>query len=199
MRDLLPDIARWLDFEQPFAVATVVAVRRWAPRPPGAKMAVDVEGDVVGTVTGGSVEDAVVAVAQEQLVEGGPARVLSFGVSEADGWAVRMPGGGGVDVLVERFEGPSMELFLELARGGERAALVTELGGRPGGRRTVVLEHGVSGDPLPPAVMLSARKALWEERGELVEVGGTAFFVDVTAPGPKLVRLGSVDYAARVP
>ena len=37
---------------------------------------------------------------------------------------------------------------------------------------------------------------MWAERSELREVGDVSLFVDVTAPAPRLVVFGAVDYAA---
>ena len=37
---------------------------------------------------------------------------------------------------------------------------------------------------------------MWAERSELREVGEVSLFVDVTAPAPRLVVFGAVDYAA---
>ena len=51
------------------ALATVIAVKRSAPRPPGSKMAVNEHGEISGAVSGGCVEGAVVEVA-EQVING---------------------------------------------------------------------------------------------------------------------------------
>ena len=86
---------------RPVALATVVAVKRSAPRPPGAKMAVS-SGEVSGAVSGGCVEGAVVEVAEE--VTGGAPRLLHFGIADSEAWDVGLPCGGEIDVWVERYE-----------------------------------------------------------------------------------------------
>ena len=55
MRDVLPDIERWRERGDRIAVATVVGVKRSAPRAPGAKMAVSDKCDIAGGVSGGCV------------------------------------------------------------------------------------------------------------------------------------------------
>jgi xanthine dehydrogenase accessory factor len=85
------------------ALATVVATKRSAPRPPGAKMAINSRGEVSGMVSGGCVEGAVVEVAEEILLGGEP-RLLHFGIADSDAWDVGLPCGGEIDVWVERYE-----------------------------------------------------------------------------------------------
>jgi len=103
MKDVIEDIDTWLARGDSAAIATVVNVKRSAPRPPGAKMAVNEHGEVSGAVSGGCVEGAVVEVAAEVLA-GGPPRLLHFGIADSDAWDVGLPCGGEIDVFVERYE-----------------------------------------------------------------------------------------------
>ena len=63
MKDVLTQIDAWTARGAEVAVATVVGVKRSAPRPVGAKLAVSDTGAVAGAVSGGCVEGAVVRVA----------------------------------------------------------------------------------------------------------------------------------------
>ena len=103
MRDVLEDVEAWLARGDRVAIATVVDVRRSAPRPPGSKMAVSSSGEVSGAVSGGCVEGAVVEVAEEVL-GGAEPRLLHFGIADSDAWEVGLPCGGEIDVFVERYE-----------------------------------------------------------------------------------------------
>ena len=103
MRDVLADVDAWIARGDRVALATVVGVKRSAPRPPGAKMAIDDRGDVSGAVSGGCVEGAVVQVAEEVL-RGGEPRLLHFGIADEEAWDVGLPCGGEIDVWVERYE-----------------------------------------------------------------------------------------------
>ena len=78
-------------------------MKRSAPRPPGAKMAVNDAGESSGAVSGGCVEGAVVEVAEEVL-RGGAPRLLHFGIADAEAWDVGLPCGGEIDVWVEHYE-----------------------------------------------------------------------------------------------
>ncbi len=102
MKDVVEDVRRWAARGDRVAIATVVGVKRSAPRPPGAKMAVNESGEVSGAVSGGCVEGAVVEVAAEVLRKGEP-QLLHFGIADSEAWDVGLPCGGEIDVFVEEY------------------------------------------------------------------------------------------------
>ena len=104
MRDVLEDVDAWVERGDKVALATVVAVQRSAPRPPGAKMAVNDRGEVSGAVSGGCVEGAVVEVAEQVLSGKSGPQLLHFGIADEEAWDVGLPCGGEIDVYVERYE-----------------------------------------------------------------------------------------------
>jgi xanthine dehydrogenase accessory factor len=103
VKDVIADVDKWVERGDEVALATVIDVKRSAPRPPGAKMAVNSRGEVSGAVSGGCVEGAVVAVA-EDVLKGGAPRLLHFGIADSEAWDVGLPCGGEIDVFVERYE-----------------------------------------------------------------------------------------------
>jgi xanthine dehydrogenase accessory factor len=104
VKDVVDDVRAWTARGDRVAVATVVGVKRSAPRPPGAKMAINEHGEVAGAVSGGCVEGAVVEVAAEVLGSG-ESRLLHFGIADSEAWDVGLPCGGEIDVFVEEFSG----------------------------------------------------------------------------------------------
>jgi xanthine dehydrogenase accessory factor len=102
MKDVLDDVLAWTDSGERVAIATVVGVKRSAPRPPGAKMAVSESGEVSGAVSGGCVEGAVIEAASDVLGGSGP-KLLHFGIADSDAWDVGLPCGGEIDVWVEEY------------------------------------------------------------------------------------------------
>ena len=90
VKDVVDDVRAW----RPEAIAwpspPSSAVKRSAPRPPGAKMAVNEHGEVSGAVSGGCVEGAVVEAAAEVLRERDP-RLLHFGIADSEAWDVGLP------------------------------------------------------------------------------------------------------------
>jgi xanthine dehydrogenase accessory factor len=103
MSDVLAQVQQWAERGDQVALATVIDTRKSAPLPPGSKMAISSSGDVVGAVSGGCVEGAVVEVAEE-ILAGAEPRLLHFGIADSEAWEVGLPCGGEIDVFVERYE-----------------------------------------------------------------------------------------------
>jgi xanthine/CO dehydrogenase XdhC/CoxF family maturation factor len=100
MKEILDDVERWRERGEKVAIATVVATRRSAPRPVGAKLAISESGELAGSVSGGCVESDVYENAREVLASGCP-RLLSYGIKDEEAWEVGLPCGGEIDVFVE--------------------------------------------------------------------------------------------------
>ncbi|WP_420858710.1 XdhC family protein [Marivivens marinus] len=83
------------------AVATVVETWGSAPRPVGSQLVVDRDGAMEGSVSGGCVEGAVITEAIEAVEGDGKPRLMEFGVSDDQAFAVGLACGGRIKVLVE--------------------------------------------------------------------------------------------------
>jgi xanthine dehydrogenase accessory factor len=103
MDDVLDQVQRWVAGGRRVALATVIGTENSAPRDPGAALAVNDEGEVAGSVSGGCVESAVVIEAMEVLASGVPRR-LSFGIGDEDAFAVGLTCGGTIHLFVERVD-----------------------------------------------------------------------------------------------
>ena len=99
--DSIPEIALgWHRDGRGAALATVLETWGSAPRAAGSQLAVSGEAAIMGSVSGGCVAGAVVAEALEALADGRP-RLMSFGVSDDEAFAVGLACGGTIRVLVE--------------------------------------------------------------------------------------------------
>ena len=103
MKEIVDEVERWRKRGERFAVATVVATRRSAPRPVGSKFAVSDSGELCGSVSGGCVESDIAEQARAVLETGVP-KLLSYGISDDEALGVGLPCGGEIDVFVERFD-----------------------------------------------------------------------------------------------
>ncbi len=92
-------------------LATVVETWGSAPRPVGSQLVIDREGAMEGSVSGGCVEGAVITEALEAIEDGQP-RLLDFGVSDDEAFAVGLACGGRIRVLVEPVGGVLPEALL---------------------------------------------------------------------------------------
>ena len=101
MKEVLEDTRRWQQEGEKVVVATVVATRRSAPRPVGSSLAISESGKLCGSVSGGCVEGDVFEQSRDVLETGEP-KLLSYGISDEQAWAVGLPCGGEIDVFVEK-------------------------------------------------------------------------------------------------
>ena len=121
----IPEIALgWHRTGRGAVLATVVETWGSAPRQAGSQLAIAGDGTFMGSVSGGCVEGAVVTEAAESLTDGA-ARVLTFGVSDDQAFAVGLACGGTIRVLIEPVGQAMPEALLAdlvAARAQRRAA-----------------------------------------------------------------------------
>ena len=101
MKELLDDIDRWQAAGHRAAVARVVDIEGSGPRDPGAAMAVNELGEVAGSVSGGCVESAVVTEALAILAGESTPRIVTFGYSDDEAFAVGLTCGGIIRLFIE--------------------------------------------------------------------------------------------------
>ncbi|WP_026541929.1 XdhC family protein [Paenarthrobacter nicotinovorans] len=127
MLDLMPSLGSWRPAVsgQLCAVATIVGTGGSVPRPMGTSMLVSENGEILGSLSGGCVEGAVVEAALEAMRDGGP-RLESFGYSSEDAFAVGLTCGGELEVHIQplRAGSPELSVFAETPRP---AALIRRL------------------------------------------------------------------------
>lgn len=212
MLDIADTLRRWFEEGRDFAVATVVAVGGSAPRGPGAALAVDSDGTVIGSVSGGCVEGAVYELCVQALQDGRTVRER-FGYSDEDAFAVGLTCGGVIEVLVApvRSAAPVFLAAVSAADRGESAALARVVRGPGALLGSALLVHsdgsyegGFGGRPeLERTAAAEARAILDTGRTGTVEIaedgsrcpGGVTLFVESSVPPPRMIVFGAVDFA----
>ena len=91
--NILEEAAIWRAQGRNVAIATVIKTWGSSPRPVGSQLVVDTANNMIGSVSGGCIEGAVVHEALEVMQDGKP-RLLSFGVSGEQAWEVGLACGG---------------------------------------------------------------------------------------------------------
>ncbi|MFJ4001856.1 XdhC family protein [Streptomyces sp. NPDC090023] len=216
MLDIAEELNAWAAEGRDFAVATVVAVTGSAPRSPGAALAVDAEGTVVGSVSGGCVEGAVYELCQQALVGGRPV-LERFGYDDEDGLGAGLTCGGTIDVLVvpvraDTPDRPVLTAALAAASGGRAVALARITAGPPellGGALLVDDDgtpHGGFGGHPDLDRTIAAETAAFLDAGRTgtVEVGArgarcgspVTVLIESAVPPPRMIVFGAVDFAA---
>ena len=101
--DVLNEAASWRKDGRNVALATVVSTWGSSPRPVGSHLAVNENGEIVGSVSGGCIEGAVVTEAMD-VMESGKPKTLEYGVTNELAWEVGLACGGSIHVYVEKVE-----------------------------------------------------------------------------------------------
>jgi xanthine dehydrogenase accessory factor len=213
VRDLVPELSRWSHDGGRFALATVVGVRGSAPREPGASLAVNADGEVVGSVSGGCVEGAVYNLATEVLATGQPV-LQTFGISDDDAFSVGLTCGGILDILIRPMDAattPSLPAALTSIAQQEPVAVATVISGEaPVAAQLVVwsdrAEGSLGASELDVAVVDDARGLLAQGQTAVRRYGPrgerrqdeVAVFVESFAPPPRMLVFGAIDFAAAV-
>ncbi|MCT9137614.1 XdhC family protein [Streptomyces violarus] len=214
MLNIADTLHAWCAEARPFALATVVGVSGSAPLPPGTALAVDTEGNAIGSISGGCVEGAVYDLCRETLTSGGAPQRARFGYSDSDAFAVGLTCGGELEVLVQRVEPtalPHLTRALEVVRSGRPGAVAQVVDGPAEllGRMLSLVGHGAAhegtlgGTREDAAVAARTRAMLRAGRTGRVEVGGDAdtcpvhlsVLVHVNASPPRMLIFGAVDFA----
>ncbi|MGW1316275.1 XdhC family protein [Streptomyces sp. NPDC002426] len=206
MRHVIDRAAAWQGSGTRCVMATVVRTWGSAPHGPGASMLVAEDGTIVGSVSGGCVEAAVIAAAEE-VFAGGPPVVERWGVGDEDAFAVGLTCGGTIEVLIRevRPEVPLGRVSADLA-AGVPVALVTPLDGTGSlvvGRGTV--SGSLGGAAADRAAALAAEGMLGRGGSGLITVGEGAegagcapereLLVQSFAPPPRLLIFGAAEFA----
>jgi xanthine dehydrogenase accessory factor len=211
MKELFGDLDRWRKQGKGAAVARVVDLDGSGPRQPGAAMAVSADGEVVGSVSGGCVEGAVVEAALAAM-ERGERAMHTFGYSDDEAFAVGLTCGGTIHLFVEPVadDEPLLAELETLVRSGAPVALATVVDGRaPAGAKLLVTADGTVSGSLGDADL--DRVVARDTAGELA-AGTTALrrygahgearqdevavFVESFVPPPRMVIFGAVDFTA---
>ena len=150
------------------AVATVVATRSSAPRPVGSKLFVRDDGSIEGSVSNGCVENDVILAAQEVLA-GGEARLITYGITDEMAFGVGLPCGGEIDVFVQPDLGDQADVVLTVVAGEEVGQKLHD-----------------------PELEQTARR---RGRSHVFEHEGRTVFADVSVPPPRLFVYGAIDTA----
>lgn len=214
MRDELATLQRWQAQGDTFALATVTSTSSSAPRPPGATLGVHPDGEVVGSVSGGCVEAAVVEIATRVLASGTAERA-TFGVSDDEAQAVGLTCGGTIEVFVRPLAPDTLDLAA-LARhlDDQHPVAVATIVDHPDaamiGRSLRLTDTEVVGssgnDGLDHAVVEVARGLLAQGATGLRHLGEdgqrrldtVTVLVESFAPRPRLLVFGAIDFASAV-
>lgn len=98
--EILAAAQRWLTEGRNVALATVVETWGSSPQPAGSLMVMDDRANMLGSVSGGCIESAVIAEAETMWKDGQP-KLLEYGVTDGMAWEVGLACGGRIRIYLE--------------------------------------------------------------------------------------------------
>ena len=98
--DILTPLSVWLKDKKKVALATVISTWGSSPRPVGGQMAIDINGQIIGSVSGGCIEGAVIAEGINSINDG-KTRVKDYGITNDMAWEVGLACGGELKGLIQ--------------------------------------------------------------------------------------------------
>lgn len=105
--EVLKTCELWIRAGRQCALVTVVKTWGSSPRPEGATLAICEDGKVVGSVSGGCIEDDLIErVRNEGIAQGAP-DIVTYGISADDAHRFGLPCGGTIQLAIEPLSGKS--------------------------------------------------------------------------------------------
>ncbi|MBX3049431.1 MAG: XdhC family protein [Anaerolineales bacterium] len=186
MRELLPDLANWLADGEKIAIATVISTWGSAPRGPGSTMAITTDGKLVGSVSGGCVEGAVIEAARQVIQDGQPQR-LHYDVDDETAFGVGLACGGEIDIFVERVNAEIFAALLPRLQNQQHSHLHTVVSGEAAGTQELLDETGrpIASSNGPLGITLADGRL-----PQIISKGTTEVFSHPLPPAPTLVMVG---------
>ncbi len=202
MQDIIAAVDQWREQGKGIALATVVETWGSAPRGVGAKMVVNSDGDMAGSVSGGCVESAVVEAGIQTIKTGTP-RKLSFGVSDDEAIEVGLACGGKIEVFLQALNRRVFDILQRKWEAGETVVRFVVLEGREMGEEWIVTGDGeVVGcaHSHAEAIRQLARDVQmmcqpYRTKVKLSPSGAVDVLLDLISPPPTLVIVGGVHIA----
>jgi xanthine dehydrogenase accessory factor len=202
----------WLEQGHRVVVASLIETLGSAPLDPGAEMLVDDSGRIEGSVTGGCVEGALVEVAQ-QILDGGPPRVVQYGISDAMAADVGLMCGGTVRLFVAELTEEAVEPLRAVIGALDAqtpVAVATVLDGELSGRKIAVDTERTVGqlglEQLDQSVRRDALGCLdqglttirsYSASGEVMGSDVRVYIQGFASP-PQMVIFGAIDFSVAV-
>tara|TARA_A100001015_G_scaffold284516_1_gene351083 strand:+ start:3169 stop:4137 length:969 start_codon:yes stop_codon:yes gene_type:complete len=137
--DIITPTKIWLKENKKIAIATVISTWGSSPRPVGGQMTIDQSGEIIGSVSGGCVENAVIAEAKN-AIEKQELIIKDYGISNDLAWETGLACGGELKILIQPLEIQD-KILIEVARNLNKRKQVTLITNCKNGVRKIVKHH----------------------------------------------------------
>ncbi len=195
LREFVQQAGEWLAAGKQVLAATVVQTWGSSPRRPGASLFFTDDLQMVGSVTAGCVEGAVIEEGRQLLKAGQGAKALHYGVSDDTAWEVGLACGGELDVFVQVWT-PEIQAAMHPLLDSEAVfTRAITIGGDDDLLGATLLLHGgeIAHSSLPARIAEDLAGSLrgWaDETAVIQQEGGLRFFVQRITPPDTLIIVG---------
>jgi len=187
-------ISQWKEAKQKIAIARVVRTWRSSPRPAGSALLVNEEGEMMGSVSGGCVEKAVVAKALKVLETGRP-ELVKYGVADEEAWEVGLSCGGALSVYIAPFfDEHDWEIIATCQKENKGLVVLTQL---DESGDSIFVDPNVENNH-PDALNEQIRSLYLKNENGIIEEGAFSYFCHVFPPLNQMILIGSAHITAEM-
>jgi xanthine dehydrogenase accessory factor len=202
MDEVIEALKKWSNEGKQTVIAFVVSKKGSAMRPVGAKMAINEDSEITGSISGGCVENAVIVEALACMRSRQP-KLLHYGVTDDTAWSVGLMCGGEIDVMLQPIyssgEGDFDRIVVDKISALQEARLpfmlLVLLSGKKFGHTCILENRGGKIDPNAAAwversLFPKLEEMMRTESSQIIETAAGQIYVDVGKPSPRLVVIG---------
>lgn len=198
MSEFLEIPEEWMGKSGPIAMIRVLKTWGSSPRPIGSLMFVDHQGKILGSVSGGCVEGAVVKKALENR-DARKATVLQFGIADEDAWSVGLSCGGKLHTFMQYIDLQEDSIWQKLyqsIRNNKASILISTIEDGQN-KNSLMDENGnISGDDLPDEVKIVAQEAFNQRSHKITKYESTEYFIQLFPAKYRLIIIGAAHITA---
>jgi xanthine dehydrogenase accessory factor len=205
--EIFSKVLKWLDEGKKAAIATVIQKQGSALRGVGSKMGISSDMEMVGSVSGGCVEGAVVQEALK-VMNSNQSAIVDYGISDDTAWSVGLACGGQIKILIEPInqEGNNgltrelIEKLIILIKSDKSFCMLTEISGRDIGTSAITSDGNLIYPKKEPhwleKVLIKELNVLEKtETSGIIKTNQNEIFAYFSYPKPRLVIIGAVHIA----
>ncbi len=191
--EYIDEIKKWSGSGEPVALARVIKTWGSSPRPVGSVMLVRNDDQMLGSVSGGCVEGAVVKQSKSLFDQPG-AKKLAFGVSDEEAWSVGLSCGGSIQVFMQAVDfkqHPVWKTLVERLENNQSSILISSVEDGDNTNALLTDEGTIVGDKVDEELISKAREAYSRRTHDIVEYNGKTWFIHVFPRKPLLLIIGA--------
>jgi xanthine dehydrogenase accessory factor len=191
MKEFLSQIEKWKSENKKIMLARVIQTWGSSPRPVGSCMLISSDMEMMGSVSGGCVEGAVLKEAKT-LLETGEGKRLDFGVTDDDAWAVGLSCGGKMQAFVQTLDlnDEITNALLDNLKGNLGCILITRLNNGVV-ENSILINGELLGAKVSDNLISQAQDAYVKRTHRTVKQDEHEYFIQVFPPRSKVIIIGA--------